>query len=113
MLTSIEGLILSLTGHVSAISFMLICSFSSNMDDLGHVKDRFRTLILLGFIAMIFSVLITRPISLVSNSFARMAMVVIMQEAKAVPTKSVGENLSPFPWLSNGASVSKWELECK
>jgi hypothetical protein len=36
-----------------------------------------------------------------------MAMVVSMQLARAVPTRSVGQNRSPFPWLSVGASVSK------
>jgi hypothetical protein len=33
-------------------------------------------------------------------------MVVAMQVAKAVATKSVGEKDSPLPWLSLGASVA-------
>jgi hypothetical protein len=32
-------------------------------------------------------------------------MIVTIQQAKAVATKSVGEKLSAFPLLSNGASV--------
>ncbi len=33
-------------------------------------------------------------------------MMVIIHEARDVATKSVGENASPFPWLSTGASVN-------
>jgi hypothetical protein len=42
-----------------------------------------------------------------------MAIVVNMQAAREVPIKSVGENLSPFPWLSVGASVSIEDPDCK
>ena len=33
-------------------------------------------------------------------------MIVIMQAPRAVATRSVGEKLSPRPWLSTGASVT-------
>ncbi len=62
---------------------------------------------------MIFSVLQLQPLNLVSRSFAFMAMVVSIQAASEVPIRSVGENLSPFPWLSVGASVSICEPDCK
>ena len=35
------------------------------------------------------------------------------QLAKAVATKSVGENASPLPWLSLGASVKILVLDCR
>src|ERR1019366_4987475 len=38
---------------------------------------------------------------------AAMAMVVAMQVAKPVATRSVGEKASPRPWLSLGASVAR------
>ena len=62
---------------------------------------------------MIFSVSAIAPINFSSRSFARIAMVVIMQDARAVPMRSVGENLAPLPWLSVGASVSMVDLDCK
>lgn len=37
---------------------------------------------------------------------AAIPIMVHMQEANAVATRSVGENRSPLPWLSTGASVS-------
>jgi hypothetical protein len=38
---------------------------------------------------------------------------VIMQLAKAVATKSVGEKASPLPWLSMGASIVILFPDCK
>ena len=38
---------------------------------------------------------------------AAIPMTVIMQFATAVATRSVGEKLSPLPWLSTGASVMR------
>jgi hypothetical protein len=70
-------------------------------------------LILLGAADMIFSVSVTTFLNLGSSSFALMAMVVNIQAAKEVPMRSVGENRSPFPWLSVGASVSITEPDCK
>lgn len=58
-----------------------------------------------------FKTLIFTPFKAASICFARIAMVVSIQLANAVPTRSVGENLSPFPWLSVGASVSKKESD--
>ena len=37
---------------------------------------------------------------------ATMPMIVIMHAPSAVATRSVGEKLSPLPWLSTGASVT-------
>jgi hypothetical protein len=42
-----------------------------------------------------------------------MAMVVNAHSAKEVAHKSVGENFSPFPWLSVGASLSMMVPDCK
>ena len=47
------------------------------------------------------------------NGPALIAMVVAIQVARAVHTKSVGENRSPFPRLSEGASVSTIDPLCK
>lgn len=70
-------------------------------------------LTLLGDEDMIFSTSVVVPFNLSSRSFALMAMVVIIQAASDVPTRSVGENLEPFPWLSVGASVSNADPDCK
>jgi hypothetical protein len=45
------------------------------------------------------------PSRLQPRSCARMPMVVNMQVPSAVATRSVGENASPRPLLSTGASV--------
>ena len=42
---------------------------------------------------------------------ATMPMIVSMQEPSAVATRSVGENDSPRPWLSTGASVCRTVLD--
>ena len=39
--------------------------------------------------------------------------IVSMHDANEVATRSVGENFSPLPWLSTGASVSIFEHEAK
>ena len=57
------------------------------------------------------SVLISFVVSMVSPSrltewrLAEIPMIVAIQVAKAVATRSVGEKDSPFPSLSTGASV--------
>ena len=40
-----------------------------------------------------------------------MPMMVNMQEPQAVATRSVGEKVSPLPWLSTGASVAASDPE--
>lgn len=55
---------------------------------------------------MIFSISAFTPWNFQFRSSAAMAMVVSMHVASEVQNKSVGENRSPFPLLSNGASVS-------
>jgi hypothetical protein len=42
---------------------------------------------------------------------ATIPMIVMMHAGSAAATRSVGENRSPFPWLSVGASVSMTEPE--
>ena len=37
--------------------------------------------------------------------FMVMPMIVMMHDTSELESKSVGENASPFPWLSVGASV--------
>lgn len=46
------------------------------------------------------------PSSLTAWRLAAIPMIVAIQVAKAVATRSVGEKDSPFPSLSTGASVS-------
>ena len=55
---------------------------------------------------MTFSVSAVMPTSLMPRRSATIPMIVIMQAPKAVATRSVGEKLSPLPWLSSGASVT-------
>src|SRR6266480_3105487 len=45
------------------------------------------------------------------SSSALIPMVVLIQLPSAVATRSVGENASPFPLLSVGASVASLELD--
>src|SRR6266480_143237 len=45
------------------------------------------------------------------SSCALIPMVVLMQVASAVATRSVGENASPLPLLSIGASVEIWDCD--
>ena len=45
------------------------------------------------------------PSTLNPFRLAKMSIVVVMQVPSAVATRSVGENDSPFPPLSRGASV--------
>src|SRR5215475_489996 len=45
------------------------------------------------------------------RSSALIPMVVLMQVARAVATRSVGEKASPFPLLSLGASVEIFDCE--
>ena len=40
------------------------------------------------------------------SRFARMPITVSMHEASEVASVSVGENDSPLPWLSSGASLT-------
>jgi hypothetical protein len=56
---------------------------------------------------MIFSTSIVTPARSTPIVLAFMLITVIMQVASEVAIKSVGENLSPLPLLSTGASVSK------
>ena len=46
------------------------------------------------------------PLKSTPSSSALIPMVVLMQVARAVATRSVGENASPLPLLSVGASVA-------
>ena len=52
-----------------------------------------------------FVVSIVIPSSLTEWRLAEIPMIVAIQVAKAVATRSVGEKDSPFPSLSTGASV--------
>lgn len=54
---------------------------------------------------MYFSTLRFIPFSDIPFLSATMPMMVAMQLASAVATRSVGENVSPLPLLSSGASV--------
>ena len=54
-----------------------------------------------------FVISIVIPSSLTEWRLAAIPMIVAIQVAKAVATKSVGEKDSPFPSLSTGASVSR------
>ena len=94
---------LLLTGQVkaafSSLRLVFLSKFSLN-----------RMLILisfirLGFAPIIFSISAVVPLILRWFLFATIPIIVNMQEASAVATRSVGENASPFPWLSIGASV--------
>ena len=63
--------------------------------------------ILRGVSALIsFVVSIVIPSRLIECLLAAIPIIVAIQEARAVATKSVGEKDSPFPSLSTGASVS-------
>ena len=53
-----------------------------------------------------FVVSIVIPSRLIECLLAPIPIIVAMQAARAVATKSVGEKDSPFPSLSTGASVS-------
>src|SRR6266446_10525997 len=45
------------------------------------------------------------------SSCALIPIVVLMHVARAVATRSVGENASPFPLLSVGASVASFDFD--
>ncbi len=67
----------------------------------------FKATIRRGVSALIsFVVSIVIPSSLTEWRLAAIPMIVAIQVAKAVASKSVGEKDSPFPSLSTGASVS-------
>ena len=51
------------------------------------------------------------PSSLTEWRLAEIPMIVAIQVANAVATRSVGEKDSPFPSLSTGASVERVALE--
>ena len=61
-----------------------------------------------GLEAMILLTVARMPSMAQPLSRARMPMMVSMQLARAVATRSVGENASPLPRLSTGASVMMW-----
>ena len=62
--------------------------------------------ILLGVSVLIsFVISMVIPSSLTEWRLAEIPMIVAIQVAKAVATRSVGEKDSPFPSLSTGASV--------
>ena len=64
--------------------------------------------ILLGVSVLIsFVVSMVIPSSLTEWRLAEIPMIVAIQVAKAVATRSVGEKDSPFPSLSTGASVER------
>jgi len=67
----------------------------------------------LGLEAIIFSTVHSIFPSSIFLALAAIPITVHMQEAKAVATKSVGENLEPLPPLSIGASVSITIPDCK
>ena len=67
----------------------------------------FKATILRGVLPLIsFVVSIVIPSSLTEWRLAVIPMIVAIQVAKAVATRSVGEKDSPFPSLSSGASVA-------
>ena len=67
----------------------------------------FKATILRGVLPLIsFVVSIVIPSSLTEWRLAAIPMIVAIQVAKAVATRSVGEKDSPFPSLSSGASVA-------
>ena len=64
--------------------------------------------ILLGVSVLIsFVISMVIPSSLTEWRLAEIPMIVAIQVAKAVATRSVGEKDSPFPSLSTGASVER------
>ena len=104
---------LSFTGHDHAISSSRFFSSSVNFTPAVQLNCIFIPPIFLGKEVMIFSVLASAPLSLSSRSLALIAIVVNIQAANEVPMRSVGENRSPLPWLSVGASVSNVDPDCK
>ena len=65
-----------------------------------------RLLIMRGAVAVIsFSTVAVAPAMSIWRVRAMMPITVSMQVPRAVATRSVGEKLSPRPWLSLGASV--------
>jgi len=92
------------TGQVVAISSSLFFSSSVYGPLSGKLIVTTISPILRGLEAIIFSTWHSAPTMFMDG--ARMAIVVTMQVASAVATRSVGEKRSPFPWLSTGASVS-------
>ena len=72
----------------------------------------FKATILRGESALIsFVVSIVIPSSPIECLLAAIPIIVAIQAARAVATKSVGEKDSPFPSLSTGASVPSWAPE--
>jgi len=59
-----------------------------------------------GACAISFTVSARIPASSTPCRAATIPITVIMHVPSAVATRSVGENASPLPWLSTGASVS-------
>ena len=62
-------------------------------------------------LVMVFSTRASLPSMAKPWRSAVMPMIVRMQVARAVATRSVGEKASPRPWLSSGASVSSSAAE--
>lgn len=60
---------------------------------------------------MCFSTFKVMPFSEISFLSATIPMIVAIQLPNAVATRSVGENVSPFPLLSMGASVESVESD--
>ena len=61
--------------------------------------------ILLGSETMILVTSAEAPVISMERLSAEIPMIVSIQEAREVAARSVGENASPLPWLSTGASV--------
>ena len=104
MSTSIVSLTEKQTGqlHPSLINH----ARSLTSKPLGNEIETSNLLILLGFAAMCFSTLPFMPLTSIPLFSALMAIIVITQLSIEVASKSVGENDSPLPLLSVGASVN-------
>jgi len=99
------------TGHpCAAISNIFFClsSYRSGNCKLTTTSATRRGL---GAITLVTSHLV--PSILILCVRAAIAMVVNMQLANDSANKSVGENASPLPWLSVGASVNILVPDCK
>lgn len=101
------------TGQVLADRSKISLVFSSKFKPDGI--NTWATILptLLGSDTMILVTSTRVPSNSIPIVSALMPIVVIMQEPSAVANKSVGENLSPLPLLSVGASVSISVPLCK
>jgi len=104
---------LSKTGQVIADLSKIVRCFSSAVASSGNFIKTFISPILLGLVTIILVISTLVPSRFIFISLALIPIIVNMQVPKAVATKSVGENLSPLPWLSTGASVSITVSLCK